>query len=225
MGLEDIACCYHRLTAYVIQYLLIAAAVLGIIFNIIGFIVMLWGYISGFIEFLYVMCFIFSVFSAASIMLLIYYRRNRTINKENNKRSIQISFANIITSVIGVLFGAVCLIYISIKYYDHESEIVDGSKAVTGWDKFIMFLTLGLNIRLFLFLFFFWVSILIRLLKKTSGTYIDEKKIQMNVSTISTTSNDGNINNNVQTQINNNNTNNIKKEVKVMYGTRELNLK
>ena len=69
------------------------------------------------------------------------------------------------------------------------------------------------------------MSILIRLLKKTSGTYIDEKKIQMNVSTISTTSNDGNINNNVQTQINNNNTNNIKKEVKVMYGTRELNLK
>ena len=223
MGLEDIACCYHRLTAYLIQYLLLSTAVLGIIFNIIGFIVMLWGYISGFIEFLYVMCFIFNVLSAASILLLIYYRNNRTINKENNKRSIQISFVNIITSILGIFFGVICLVYISIKYYDHESEVIEGKKAVTGWNKFSMFLTFGLNIRLFLFLFFFWVSILIRLLKKTSGTYIDDKKNQMNVSAISTTSNDGNINNNVQTQITNNN--NIKKEVKVVYGTRELNLK
>ena len=223
MGLEDIACCYHRLTAYLIQYLLLSTAVLGIIFNIIGFIVMLWGYISGFIEFLYVMCFIFNVLSAASILLLIYYRNNRTINKENNKRSIQISFVNIISSILGIFFGVICLVYISIKYYEHESEVIEGKKAVTGWNKFSMFLTLGLNIRLFLFLFFFWVSILIRLLKKTSGTYIDEKKNQMNVSAISTTSNDGNINNNVQTQITNNN--NIKKEVKVVYGTRELNLK
>ena len=151
-----------------------------------------------------------------------YYRKRRTINKEDNKKSIKISFANIIITIVGILFGVICLIYISIKYYDHESEVVDGTKAVTGWDKFIMFLTLGINIRLFLFLFFFWVSILIRLLKKTSGSYVDEKKIQMNVSTISNTSNDGNINNNAQIQSANNN---ITKEVKVMYGNRELNLK
>ena len=59
-------------------------------------------------------------------------------------------------------------------------------------------------------------------MKKTSGSYVDEKKIQMNVSTISNTSNDGNINNNAQIQSANNN---ITKEVKVMYGNRELNLK
>ena len=222
MGLENIACCYHRLTAYLIQYLLLGTAILSIIFNIVGLIVMLWGYISGFIEFLYVMCLVFNVFSTASISLLIYYRKRRTINKEDNKKSIKISFANIIITIVGILFGVICLIYISIKYYDHESEVVDGTKAVTGWDKFIMFLTLGINIRLFLFLFFFWVSILIRLLKKTSGSYVDEKKIQMNVSTISNTSNDGNINNNAQIQSANNN---ITKEVKVMYGNRELNLK
>ena len=222
MGLENIACCYHRLTAYLIQYLLLGTAILSIIFNIVGLIVMLWGYISGFIEFLYVMCLVFNVFSTASISLLIYYRKRRTINKEDNKKSIKISFANIIITIFGILFGVICLIYISIKYYDHESEVVDGTKAVTGWDKFIMFLTLGINIRLFLFLFFFWVSILIRLLKKTSGSYVDEKKIQMNVSTISNTSNDGNINNNAQIQSANNN---ITKEVKVMYGNRELNLK
>ena len=151
MGLENIACCYHRLTAYLIQYLLLGTAILSIIFNIVGLIVMLWGYISGFIEFLYVMCLVFNVFSTASISLLIYYRKRRTINKEDNKKSIKISFANIIITIFGILFGVICLIYISIKYYDHESEVVDGTKAVTGWDKFIMFLTLGINIRLFLF--------------------------------------------------------------------------
>ena len=95
-----------------------------------------------------------------------------------------------------MLFGIICLIYISVKYYDHESDIIDGKKAITGWDKFWMFLILGLNIRLLLFLFFFWVSILIRLLRKTSGAYVNEKKNEVNISTVSNTSNEGNINNN-----------------------------
>ena len=221
MGFEDIACCYHRLTAYLIQYLLLGTCILGILFNILGFILIDWGYVSGFIEFLYVMCFIFNILSAASILLLIYFRKKQTINNEENQKSIKISFANIIISVVGMLFGIICLIYISVKYYDHESDIIDGKKAITGWDKFWMFLILGLNIRLLLFLFFFWVSILIRLLRKTSGAYIDEKKNEVNISTVSNTSNEGNINNN-QIQSTNNN---VTRDVKVIYGTRELNLK
>ena len=221
MGFEDIACCYHRLTAYLIQYLLLGTCILGILFNILGFILLDWGYVSGFIEFLYVMCFIFNILSAASILLLIYFRKKQTINNEENQKSIKISFANIIISVVGMLFGIICLIYISVKYYDHESDIIDGKKAITGWDKFWMFLILGLNIRLLLFLFFFWVSILIRLLRKTSGAYIDEKKNEINISTVSSTSNEGNINNN-QIQSTNNN---VTRDVKVIYGTRELNLK
>ena len=221
MGFEDIACCYHRLTAYLIQYLLLGTCILGILFNILGFILIDWGYVSGFIEFLYVMCFIFNILSAASILLLIYFRKKQTINNEENQKSIKISFANIIISVVGMLFGIICLIYISVKYYDHESDIIDGKKAITGWDKFWMFLILGLNIRLLLFLFFFWVSILIRLLRKTSGAYIDEKKNEVNISTVSNTSNEGNINNN---QIQSTNKN-VTRDVKVIYGTRELNLK
>ena len=221
MGFEDIACCYHRLTAYLIQYLLLGTCILGILFNILGFILLDWGYVSGFIEFLYIMCFIFNILSAASILLLIYFRKKQTINNEENQKSIKISFANIIISVVGMLFGIICLIYISVKYYDHESDIIDGKKAITGWDKFWMFLILGLNIRLLLFLFFFWVSILIRLLRKTSGAYVNEKKNEVNISTVSNTSNEGNINNN-QIQSTNNN---VTRDVKVIYGTRELNLK
>ena len=221
MGFEDIACCYHRLTAYLIQYLLLGTCILGILFNILGFILLDWGYVSGFIEFLYVICFIFNILSAASILLLIYFRKKQTINNEENQKSIKISFANIIISVVGMLFGIICLIYISVKYYDHESDIIDGKKAITGWDKFWMFLILGLNIRLLLFLFFFWVSILIRLLRKTSGAYVNEKKNEVNISTVSNTSNEGNINNN-QIQSTNNN---VTRDVKVIYGTRELNLK
>lgn len=221
MGFEDIACCYHRLTAYLIQYLLLGTCILGILFNILGFILLDWGYVSGFIEFLYVMCFIFNILSAASILLLIYFRKKQTINNEENQKSVKISFANIIISVVGMLFGIICLIYISVKYYDHESDIIDGKKAITGWDKFWMFLILGLNIRLLLFLFFFWVSILIRLLRKTSGAYVNEKKNEVNISTVSNTSNEGNINNN-QIQSTNNN---VTRDVKVIYGTRELNLK
>ena len=221
MGFEDIACCYHRLTAYLIQYLLLGTCILGILFNILGFILLDWGYVSGFIEFLYAMCFIFNILSAASILLLIYFRKKQTINNEENQKSIKISFANIIISVVGMLFGIICLIYISVKYYDHESDIIDGKKAITGWDKFWMFLILGLNIRLLLFLFFFWVSILIRLLRKTSGAYVNEKKNEVNISTVSNTSNEGNINNN-QIQSTNNN---VTRDVKVIYGTRELNLK
>ena len=223
MGLENIACCYHTLTAYLIQYLLLGIVGVGLIFHIIGFILMLWQYISGFIEFLYVMCFIFNLFSGLSILLLIYYRHRKVINNTKNKISIRISFINIIIIIIAIIFGSICLVYCSVKYYDHDAEIIEGKRAVTGWDKFFMFLTLGLNIRFFLFLFFFWVSILIRLLKKTSGAYKNQRNSEINISTISNMSNEGGDNNNkIQVQSGNNN---ITKEVKVMYGVRELNLK
>ena len=224
MGFENIACCYHPLTAYLIQYLLLGIGITGIVFNILGFILIYWNYVSGFIEFLYMMCFIFNIISTGCILLLIYYRRNRTINQEKNKISIKISFANIIISIVGFIFGAICLVYISIKYYDHETDLnPTGKKIINGWDKFFMFLILGVNLRIFMFLFFWWISILIRLLKKTSGAYLDDKKIEMNISTVSNT-NDEAVENKNNSHIESGNKN-ITREVKVMYGTRELNLK
>ena len=82
-------------------------------------------------------------------------RKNIRINKEKNKLSIKISFANIIISVVGILVGAIVLVYFSVKYYDHEIDEENGKRVISGWDKFFMFLILGLNIRFFLFMFFF----------------------------------------------------------------------
>ena len=217
MGFEKIACCYHSLTAYLIQYLLLAVSFAGFIFNILGFIIFKWKYISSFFKFLDIFCFFLDCISILSILLLIYYRRKKTINKEKNKLSIKISFANIIISVVGILVGAIVLVYFSVRYYDHEIDVENGKRVISGWDKFFMFLILGLNIRFFLFMFFFWISILIRLMKKTSGAYIETKKDKAVISNISTISNtvDNNINKN----------NNITREVTVANGAGQLNLK
>ena len=77
MGFEKIACCYHSLTAYLIQYLLLGASCAGLLFNIIGFIVLKWKYISSFIKFLYILCFFLYFISILSILLLIYYRQKK----------------------------------------------------------------------------------------------------------------------------------------------------
>lgn len=215
MGLENIACCYHSLTAYLIQYLLITAIILGMISNILGFILILWEYISKFILFLYVLCFCLYILSGISTLLIIYYRRNKTINSINNRRSIQISIGNIIISIFGLILGTICLIVCSVRYYDHEADVVDGKRAINGWDKFYMFLLLGLNMRFFLFMFFLWLSLLLRLYKKTNGAY--SRSSGLNTSTTS-------IDNNANIGTNNNN-NIITKEVRVTYGNRELNLK
>ena len=60
-----------------------------------------------------------------------------------------------------------------------------------------------------LFLFFFWLSILIRLFKKTNGAY-KKNKLDQTVSNVSNTSN---------TNISDN------REVTVNYGIREVSLK
>ena len=215
MGFEKIACCYHSLTAYLIQYLLLGASSVGLLFNIIGFIVIKWKYISSFIKFLYILCFFLNFISILSILLLIYYRRKKIINKDKNKLSIKISFANIIISVLGMLLGAIVLVICSVRYYDHEID-ENGERVINGWNKFFMFLILGLNIRFFLFVFFFWISILIRLMKKTSGAYIKTKKdnIISNISTIS---------NGLDTNSNKNN--NVTREITIAYGAGNLNLK
>ena len=217
MGFEKIACCYHSLTAYLIQYLLLGALGAGFLFNIIGFIVLKWKYISSFLIFLYLMCFFLNCISILSILLLIYYRRKKRINNDKNKLSIKISFANIIISIVGMLFGAIVLVFCSVRYYDHETDEENGERVINGWDKFFMFLILGLNIRFFLFLFFLWISILIRLMKKTSGAYIETKKDNIVISNIST------ISNGFDTNINKNN--NITREVTVAYGEQTLNKK
>ena len=217
MGFEKIACCYHSLTAYLIQYLLLGASGVGLLFNIIGFIVLKWKYISSFIKFLYILCFFLYFISILSILLLIYYRQKKRINDDKNKLSIKISFANIVISIVGLLLGAIVLVFCSVRYYDHEIDEENGERVITGWTKFFMFLILGLNIRLFLFVFFFWISILIRLMKKTSGAYIETKKDNVVLSNTST------ISNGLDTNANKNN--NITREVTVAYGARTLNLK
>ena len=134
-------------------------------------------------------------------------------------------------SLAGILFAVICLIVCSVEYYDHETDEEDGEKVITGWDKFFMFLTMGFNLRLIIFLFFFWVSILIRLIKKTSGSYIDNDAIAINISNLSiegntnNTNNVNNINNNINKKDNNSGNNNIVRDVKVSYGIRELSLK
>ena len=211
MGFEKIACCYHSLTAYLIQYLLLATVILALIFNFLGFVILKWEYVSSFIHALYIISFCFNLISAASIILLIEYRCRKKINTEKNKISIKISIGNIIISILGLILSVICLVVISIKYYDHDSEIINGKKAITGVAKFFMFLDLGLNLRFFMYLFFFWISILIRLMKKTNGAYVDNKK---NKDTISANSNISFAENN-----------NITREVTVTYGNRQLNLK
>ena len=82
MGFEKIACCYHSLTAYLIQYLLLATAILALIFNFLGFVILKWEYVSSFIHALYIISFCFNLISAASIILLIEYRSRKKINTE-----------------------------------------------------------------------------------------------------------------------------------------------
>ena len=195
MFLEKIVCCYHRFTAYLIQYCILICNIIGIILIIIGLLAIKWEYISSAIQLIYIISLIIYIFGTLCILIIIYFRRNKTINKINNKPSIKISFANIVLSFFGDLFSIICLIYCWIKYNDNK---------IKGWKKIWMFFCLGGNIRVIFFVFFSWISIYLRLRKKTNGAYIAKKEEQSisNESTISSN-----------------------REVKVSYGIRELYLK
>ena len=196
MFIAKLVCCYHKLTAFLIQYLLLLINIIGIILNIIGLIIIKWEYISSGIKFIYVICFLIYILSTFCICILIFFRQKKTINKRNNKISIKISITNIILSLIGIFFSIICLIVGWIQYNDSN---------VKGWNKFFMFLFLGGNLRMITFVFSFWIAILIRLIKKTNGAYI-EKEVEP-ISNISTSTISDN------------------RDVKVSYGIRELNLK
>lgn len=173
-------------------------------YMIIGLATIKWEFIPNIVKFIYILCFITYIFSIFCISILIYFRKKKTINGKNNKPSIKISIANIILSIIGIIFSFICLIVCWIKYDKKKKTYINGKKAISGWNKFFMFLCLGLNSRCMTFLFFFWISILIRLIKKTSGAYI-EKETQISVSNNSTVS--------------------AERDVKVSYGINDYNLK
>ena len=202
MGFEKIVCCYHRFTAYFIQYFLLIIDILGIIISIIDLAVIKWAYIPGGIKFLYVICFIIYIFSTACTALIIRFRRNKTINDRHNKLSIKISQINIIVSIIGLLFSSICFIIVWVKYEDKKAE-----KNISGWNKVISLFCLGVNLRFMLFLILFWICILIRLFKKTNGAFIEKNLDQ----TVANTTNTSNISDN--------------REVTVNYGIREVSLK
>ena len=205
MGFEKIACCYHKFTAYVIQYILLAFSIIGFIAVIFGLALIKWEFIPNIIKLIYVICFIIYIFSTLCISILIYFRHKKTINNKNNKPSIKISTVNIILSIIGIIFSFICLIVCWIKYDKKKSYYINGEKAITGWNKFFMFLCLGINSRCITFLFFFWVSILIRLIQKTSGAYVESEA--------------KNIANNSTTTVS------ADRDVKVSYGISDYNLK
>ncbi len=205
MGFEKIACCYHRFTAYSLQYALLIISIIFGLLNFIGIIIIKWEFIPIGCKFIYIICFLIYLFSIACISIIIYFRRNKTVNTTNNRPCIKIAIANIALSIIAIIFSFICLIIIWIKYDHYKNYYVNGKKAISGWNRFFMFVSIWANSRGVGFLFFLWVSILLRLLKKTNGAYIVKENKVENVSNTS--------------GISNNN------EVKITTGVNESNIK
>ena len=128
MGFEKIACCYHKLTAYIIQYALLVFSIIGFISTIFGLALIKWEFIPNLVKLIYIICLIIFLFSTLCISILIYFRRKKTINERNNKPSIKISIVNIILSIIGIIFSAICLIVCWIKYDKKKIIILMGKK-------------------------------------------------------------------------------------------------
>ena len=70
-----------------------------------------------------------------------------------------------VLGAFGIILSFITLIVCWVEYDDYKKEI-------SGWNRFFMFVIMGRNSRFVVFLFFLWVSILICLFKKTSGSYI-----------------------------------------------------
>ena len=188
MGFEKIACCYHKLTAYFIQYALLVINIVFGLITFIGLFIIKWEFIPILCKFLYIVCILIYLFSIVCISSIIYFRRKKTLHTKNNRPCIKLSIVNIVLNIIGVLFSIICFIVIWINYDRKKKYYIDGKKAISGWNRFFMFVTQGGNFRGMSFLFFLWISILIRLIKKTNGAYIEnENKVQTvaNTSTIS----------------------------------------
>ena len=71
MGIEKIACCYHRFTAYCIQNILLGASLTGFLFNIIGFAVIKWEFIPNGGKLSYIACFIIYILSSICTAIII----------------------------------------------------------------------------------------------------------------------------------------------------------
>ena len=198
MGIEKIACCYHRFTAYCIQNILIVVSIIGFIFNIIGFAVIKWEYIPSGGELAYVACFLIYIISTICTTIIFYFRYKKIIHTSKYKISKNISLINMVLGAFGIVLSFITLIVCWVEYDDYKKEI-------SGWNRFFMFVILGINSRCIGFLFFLWVSILIRLFKKTNGAYIvKENQYVVNNTSTSTVDN---------------------REVSINYGTRQVNLK
>lgn len=204
MGIEKIACCYHRFTAYLIQNVLLGASLVGFIFNIIGFAVIKWEFILSGGELSYVACFVIYILSTICTSIIIYFRYKKVIHTSKYKICKYISFVNMILGALGIILSFATLIVCWVEYNENKYNKINGEQQISGWDRFFMFLILGVNSRCMGFLFFLWVSILIRIFKKTSGAYIvrESQYVANNTSSISDN-----------------------REVSINYGTRQVNLK
>jgi len=198
MGIEKIACCYHKFTAYCIQNILLGASLIGFLFNIIGFAVIKWEFIPSGGELAYIACFLIYIVSSISTSIIFYFRYKKIIHTTKFKISKNMSFVNMVLGAFGIILSFISIIVCWVEYDDYKPYI-------SGWNRFFMFVILGINSRCMGFLFFLWVSILIRIFKKTNGAYI-VKDTQYVVNNTSTSTVDN-------------------REVSINYGTRQVNLK
>ena len=207
MGIEKIVCCYHRFTAYCIQNILLGSSLTGFLFNIIGFAVIKWELIPSGGELSYIACFIIYILSSICTAIIIYFRYKKIIHTSKFKLSKNISFVNMVLGGFGIILSFITLIVCWVEYDYFKNYKVNGVKVISGWNRFFMFVILGVNSRCMGFLFFLWISILIRIFKKISGAYIvKDTQYVVNNTSISTSDNNN-------------------REVSINYGTRQVNLK
>lgn len=192
--ISKLLCCFNSLKTKTIEIYIIILSIISIILNIVGILVIPWGYTSKAMEILFIINLVLFGYSfILSIIILI-------VGKKTNRKAIEYcyinSFITMCTSILAIFFniiiafGAIpdirnkkAIEYSEIFEPNGETSIIATNKinlVSNGKIIFSIFLIV-INLIFWLILIFLWISELIRLKYRINGTYYEYLSDQKNI--------------------------------------------
>lgn len=185
-NLTKILCCFNYFSRNCIEITIILLSIIGLILNIIGMIVIPWGYTSRSMQIMYLINLIFFAYSLIITLIIKFLRKKGIYEKIDFFFKIN-AFLIICASIISIFLN----IFISIgtipdiknQKITENIEIVEPNgeiKIINNEEKLASNSQLGyaifslmINLILWIILLFLWLSELIRLKYKIKGSYND----------------------------------------------------
>lgn len=176
-NLTTLLCCLNSKSVYCIEMTMMVVELIGLLLKIIGLLIIPWKYATKVMHYLFIICMVFlGVLELFSFYIFLYRSKKHRLNNSKFRKLFYFAFILLFIVILGLLFEILNLFSTSTDLKENnkpDNKNPSGEKNVTDGELFFSIIIFLLCTVVFLILLPLWVSELLRIKYKVSGSLDD----------------------------------------------------